>query len=232
MTQDPWTNRLSEYLDGELPEWERHALESHLESCAECSLIVSDLRRVVRRARTLKNPPPVTDLWPGIAARIGAGIPKAQDVVDLDAQRRVRRRWAFSLPQLAAAGIALMTVSGGAVWFMSGTARQSVVSAPVPSSPPEGTPAVSVAMKPNASQSYAAAVADLERVLADGRGKLDTTTVRIIEQNLAAIDRAIAEAQRALDADSANLYLNTHLAETMRRKLDLLRQAAALVPVS
>jgi hypothetical protein len=107
-----------------------------------------------------------------------------------------------------------------------------VVSAPVLSSPPDGTPAVSVAMKPNASQSYAAAVADLERVLADGRGKLDTTTVRIIEQNLAAIDRAIAEAQRALDADSANLYLNTHLAETMRRKLDLLRQAAALVPVS
>jgi hypothetical protein len=30
-------------------------------------------------------------------------------------------------------------------------------------------------------------------------------------------------------ADSANLYLNTHLAETMRRKIDLLRQAAALV---
>jgi predicted anti-sigma-YlaC factor YlaD len=232
MTQDPWTDRLSEYLDGELPEWERHALESHLESCAECSLLVSELRRVVRRARTLKNPPPATDLWPGIAARIGAGIPKAQDVVDLDAQRRARRRWAFSLPQLAAAGIALMTVSGGAVWFMSGAARQSVVSAPVLSSPPDGTPAVSVAMKPNASQSYAAAVADLERVLADGRGKLDTTTVRIIEQNLAAIDRAIAEAQRALDADSANLYLNTHLAETMRRKLDLLRQAAALVPVS
>ncbi len=232
MTQDPWTDRLSEYLDGELPEWERHALESHLESCAECSLIVSDLRRVVRRARTLKNPPPATDLWPGIAARIGAGISKSQDVVDLGAQRRVRRRWAFSLPQLAAASIALMTVSGGAVWFMSGTARQSVVSAPAPSSPPEGTPAVSVAMKPNASQSYAAAVADLERVLAEGRGKLDSTTVRIIEQNLAAIDRAIAEAQRALDADSANLYLNTHLAETMRRKLDLLRQAAALVPVS
>jgi hypothetical protein len=75
-------------------------------------------------------------------------------------------------------------------------------------------------------------VADLERVLAEGRGKLDSTTVKIIEKNLAAIDRAIAEAQRALDADSGNLYLNTHLAETMRRKLDLLRQAAALVPVS
>jgi len=232
MNPDPWTDRLSEYVDGELPEWERHALESHLESCADCSLIVSDLRRVVRRARTLKNSPPATDLWPGIAARIGAGTPQAHDVVDLSAQRRVRRRWAFSLPQLAAAGIALMTVSGGTVWFLSGSARQSVVLAPSPAMPTAGAPAISVSMRPSASQSYAAAVADLERVLAEGRGKLDTTTVKIIEQNLAAIDRAIAEAQRALDADSANLYLNTHLAETMRRKLDLLRQAAALVPVS
>jgi anti-sigma factor RsiW len=231
MTNDPWTDRLSEYLDGELPEWERLALESHLQGCAECSLIVSDLRRVVLRARTLKNPAPATDLWPGIAARIGMTSTKAAPVVDLTARRRAPRRWAFSLPQLAAAGIALMTVSGGAVWLLSAPAKQTAV-VPAQSVPSAGAPAVSVAMKPNATQSYAAAVADLERVLAEGRGKLDPTTVKIIEQNLAAIDRAIAEAQRALDADSANLYLNTHLAETMRRKLDLLRQAAALVPVS
>jgi hypothetical protein len=90
----------------------------------------------------------------------------------------------------------------------------------------------SVSRSSRATESYASAVADLEQVLANGRGQLDTTTVRVIEQNLAAIDRAIAQAQRALNADPANLYLNTHLAETMRRKLDLLRQAAALVPVS
>jgi hypothetical protein len=91
---------------------------------------------------------------------------------------------------------------------------------------------VNATARTSATQSYAAAVADLERVLADGRGQLDSSTVRVIEQNLQAIDRAIAQAQRALEADPANLYLNTHLAETMRRKLDLLRQAAALVPVS
>ena len=51
----------------------------------------------------------------------------------------------------------------------------------------------------------------------------------MIERNLATIDSAIAQAQRAVAADSANVYLNSHLAETMRRKLDLLRQAAALV---
>jgi hypothetical protein len=80
-----------------------------------------------------------------------------------------------------------------------------------------------------AGQRYAAAVADLERVLDQGRGRLDTTTVRVIERNLATIDSAIAQAQRAVAADSANVYLNSHLAETRQRKLELLRRAAALV---
>jgi anti-sigma factor RsiW len=226
---DRWTDRLSDYLDGELPDGERVALESHLQTCSECSAIVADLRRVVRRARTLKVRAPGRDLWPGIASQIGAAPVDSKETVDL-ASRRPARRWSFSLPQLAAASIALMTLSGGAVWMLRTPATSSVV-APVmiPSDTPMAVPAT---MRRNASQSYAAAAADLERVLADGRGQLDSTTVRVIQQNLAAIDRAMAQAQRALDADPANLYLNTHLAETMRRKLDLLRQAAALVPVS
>ena len=229
MTHDQWTDRLSEYLDGELPEGDRIALEAHLQSCAECSGIVVDLRRVVRRARTLKPQAPTNDLWPAIAQRIGAKPPTGA-IVDLASRRAMPRRWAFSLPQLAAAGIALMAVSGGTAWMLSNSARPDTVSSVV--MVPSSTPAVTVAARPSAAQSYAAAVADLEQVLDQGRGKLDSTTVRVIEQNLAAIDRAIAEAQKALAADSANMYLNTHLAETMRRKLDLLRQAASLVPVS
>jgi anti-sigma factor RsiW len=227
---DQWTDRLSEYLDGELVEGERIALEAHLQTCGECSAILNDLRRVVRRARTLEERPPSRDLWPAIAGRIGARPKAAEEIVDLASRHRGARRWSFSLPQLAAAGIALMAVSGGAVWLLRSPAAPPLAAPMV--TVPSGTPVTNAAMNRNASQSYAAAVADLERVLADGRGQLDSTTVRVIEQNLAAIDRAIAQAQRALDADPANLYLNTHLAETMRRKLDLLRQAAALVPVS
>jgi anti-sigma factor RsiW len=229
MTHDQWTDRLSEYLDGELSDGDRIALEAHLQTCVECSSIVSDLRRVVRRARTLKPQAPPRDLWPAIARQIGATAAEAE-VVDLSSRRAARRRWTFSLPQLAAAGIALMAVSGGTAWLLSTSVQPDSIP-PVVAVTSEA-PAVTVAARPTASQSYAAAVADLEQVLAEGRGKLDSTTVKVIEQNLAAIDRAIAEAQQALAADSANLYLNTHLAETMRRKLDLLRQAAALVPVS
>ena len=228
---DQWTERLSEYVDGELEDGERVALESHLQSCTDCSRIVGDLRRVVRRARTLKPQGPERDLWPGIASRIGATAVAADGIVDLSSRRQSPRRWSFSLPQLVAAGIALMTISGGTVWMLRTGVPQPVI-APVASIPSPHPTAINAAARPTATQSYAAAVADLERVLANGRGQLDTTTVRVIEQNLQAIDRAIAQAQRALEADPANLYLNTHLAETMRRKLDLLRQAAALVPVS
>ena len=122
MTHDQWTDRLSEYLDGELPEDDRIALEAHLQSCAECSGIVVDLRRVVRRARTLKPQAPTSDLWPAIAQRIGAKPPTGA-IVDLASRRAMPRRWAFSLPQLAAAGIALMTVSGGTAWMLSNSAQ-------------------------------------------------------------------------------------------------------------
>jgi predicted anti-sigma-YlaC factor YlaD len=227
---DQWMDRLSEYLDGELTEGERVALKAHLQECRGCSGVLHDLRRVAARARTLDDLPPARDLWPEIAQRIGAGRTR-HEVVDLATHRRPARRWSFSVPQLAAAAIALMTLSGGTVWLLRGsgpaTTPASVVTTPT-------QPSVSVvsASRGSARQSVAQAVADLEQVLANGRGQLDTTTVRVIEQNLAAIDQAIAQAQKALNADPGNLYLNTHLAETMRRKLELLRQAAALVPVS
>jgi anti-sigma factor RsiW len=225
---DQWTDRLSEYLDDELPPAERAALEAHLRHCVACGAVVADLKRITQRARGLEDRLPERELWPGIAARIGAG---PADVVPLAA--RPRRRWSFSLPELAAAGIALMALSGGAAWLLHpGTPPAAVATrpGPAPAAAPAGSSLVGLASANRAAgRSYDAAVGDLERVLEEGRGRLDTATVRVIERNLATIDIAIAQAQRAVAADSGNLYLNTHLAETMRRKLELLRQAAALV---
>ncbi|MFL5401511.1 MAG: anti-sigma factor family protein [Gemmatimonadales bacterium] len=226
--KDQWLDRLSDYLDGELSEGERVALEAHLQTCGDCAELLAELRAVVARARTLTPLPPRRDLWPGIAQRIGATAGGSRPI-----ELASRRRWSFSIPQLAAAAIALMTVSGSAVWLLRSPAPANL-SLPVATAPVSTTPVITPAAsgRGSARQSYAQAVADLERVLTSGRGQLDTTTIRIIEQNLAAIDQAIAQAQSALDADPANLYLNSHLNETMRRKLELLRQAAALVPVS
>ncbi|MEP6687544.1 MAG: zf-HC2 domain-containing protein [Gemmatimonadales bacterium] len=237
---DQWTDRLSEYLDDELPPDQRAALEAHLRHCVACGAVLADLKRIVVRAQGLEDRLPARDLWPAIAARIGAtpSHTESGEVVAIDSGRR--RRWSFSLPQLAAAGIALMALSGGAAWLLHPGASPAVASGPAREL--IATPGLTPALAPSGSfrvglgparraagQSYDAAVADLEGVLTAGRGRLDSNTVRVIERNLATIDSAIVQAQRAVAADSANAYLNSHLAETMRRKLELLRQAAALV---
>ena len=212
---DTWTNRLSEYLDGDLPASERTVLEAHLPSCAECRATLAQLRRVVARAQALDDKPPTADLWPAIARHVG--------VVSLDA-RRARRRVSFTVPQLAAAAVALTLLSAGSAWLLE--RRQPARRAS--QSNTTTSPILTNVGTYEANPRYAAAVADLERVVAQGRNRLDTATVRVIEKNLGIIDRAIRDAQSALAADPANSYLNLHLAQEMRRKLELLRQAAAL----
>jgi hypothetical protein len=145
-------------------------------------------------------------LWPGIAERIAA------------AGRS--RRYTFSMPQLAAAAIALMALSSGAVWLTRPAdpppAQVAVVEDPA-------TVPVNLADAP-----YDQAVADLQRALEAGRSRLDPATIKVLEESLASIDEAIDQSQRALAADPANTYLYSHLAAARQRKLALLRRASAL----
>ena len=50
---EEWTDKLSEYLDDELPAGERAALERHLAGCASCTAVLNDLKTVVARAASL-----------------------------------------------------------------------------------------------------------------------------------------------------------------------------------
>lgn|SRR5574341_1069269 len=220
--KDQWTDRLSEYLDGELPAAERHALEEHLAGCEACRAALDQLRAVVAQAGSLEERAPAADLWAGIAQRIGAG---QQQEWAPAARRWGRLRLTLTVPQLAAAAVALMVVSAGGVWLA--TSRQPVPQ-PVATRPAAGASLTGLAPASMAEGPYESAVRDLELVLDRERGQLDTTTVRVLEQNLRLIDAAIAECRRALAADPASAYLNAHLAATMRQKLDLLRQAARL----
>ena len=68
---EEWTDRLSEYLDGELPADEQRAVDAHLRGCAECAAVLADLKRVVARAQQAGAVPrpPSADLWGESAAR-------------------------------------------------------------------------------------------------------------------------------------------------------------------
>jgi hypothetical protein len=136
------------------------------------------------------------------------------------------------MPQLAAAAVALMLLSAGTVWIVLGrhpATRDGGLGAGAPPSTAYAPHNGSATVADFGFARYDAAIADLERVLAEHRKELDPSTVRVIESNLRIIDRATAQARRALAADPANPYLNGHLAEQMRRKVELLRQVTALI---
>lgn len=217
-----WAPRLSEYLDGDLDAADQALCEMHVATCAECRSTLHDLRGVIGALRVAPHREPTADLWPGIAQRIGAA--------------RGTRRLSFSVAQLIAASVALVLVGGGAAGLAlrSRAAERDVATAVTPSarivpSDPTIRPVVSHRInQPTLDES----VAELQRMVDGQRGQLDTATVRVLERSLTTIDRAIADAQRAVATDPNNAYLSSYLARTKARKLALLRQAAALVAAS
>lgn len=214
---------LSPYLDDELDADTRQEVERHLATCLGCREMLRDLNAIVAAAPDFGGAPPGRDLWPEIAA----GIDRSREAT-LPTRAAPRL---FTLRQLIAASVLLAAAAGGLGWFAARGDR----------SPPSATLASEVTEAPVASlatrisradSAYGGATADLERVLVEGRGRLDTATVRVIEQSLAVIDQAIAEARAAIAADPANAWLNSQIAANLRRKLDLLRRAAAAIEAS
>ena len=224
-TQDAFTDRLSDYLDDEdVNAAERAAIETHLATCASCRTTLDELRDVAARAASLPDAAPAADLWAGVADRL---TPPATTVRAF--ARPEHRRFSFTLPQLVAAGLALMVLSGGLVWVARlDDPRASIPPAVAQVEHEEPAPAGELSRVAFGDANYDQAVVDLEKMLEEGRSRLDPETVRILEDNLRTIDQAIEQSRKALRADPANVYLNNHFAASRNRKLALLRRASAL----
>jgi hypothetical protein len=237
---DPWTERLSEYLDGELAPRDAASLEEHLASCDVCAATLAGLERVVATAAALPVREPADDLWAGIAAAIttdagssehagSAERPAARgsDILSMVGHRRsAPRSITFTMPQLAAAALVVMTVSAATVWLavsgpvggsgsaaVEGTIFRSVT-APLP-------PQVRlVDTRPAAEEEMASLAALLE----DARSSLDPATVEVVERSIESIRDAILAAQAALEADPGNPRLQRQLDSTLQRREDLVQR--------
>jgi anti-sigma factor RsiW len=217
---DTFVDRLSEYLDGELSAADRASVDAHLAGCAACRTTLEELRGVVARAAIVQDAPPDRDLWPGVAARIDTS-PRTRPSFFT---RVFTSRLSFTLPQLAAASLALMVLSGGLVWMAKSGDPRADFQPLNAQNGAEGTGRISAA---DAAEAYDVAVDQIEKVLESKRGNLDAETLRVLDLNVAAADRTIAECRRALAADSENVARQTQLVRAQQHKLSLLRAALA-----
>lgn len=291
MNTTHWTERLSEYLDGDLSTAERDTCEQHLAGCAECARVLEELKAVAAAARALPAAPPPAGLWDAIEERLETPVLAMRPRAEI--RDRLQRRWTFSAGQLLGVAACLVAVTAGAMWLAVHGLRTGTpgggTAGPVAAVPRETTPsatsgggdsavAPSTEASPVAPQQlahaegergerdehergereehapalprrtdldagvpavaadfgvgrYDAAIAELQTSLDQRRSTLDSSTVRIVQQNLAIIDKAIADARTALAADPSSRYLNTYLASTMRRKVDFLRRVNSLTRI-
>lgn len=212
------TEKLSAYLDGELSADEAAAVEARLARDPELRRLLEELR-AVKTAAAAQPDVRAPDLWEGIRHRIGSGRPTpATAAGESDVGRR--RRLMVTLPQLAAAAgiVLLLGVSLGRLTGPAATADGERVALELPATGETTTVA-----------NYASFVEDLEARLEAGRDVLEPGTARVLEESLAKIDVAIAQARTALENDPNNVYLNQHLASARSRKLRLLEDATALI---
>jgi len=214
---------LSAWIEEDLDQATHDAVSEHLGECLRCAAIVRDITAIRRDAARLPELEPSRDLWDGIAARIEA------PVITLDARRAspARRRWT-----LAAAAVLLVTVTSGITYTVAmnldRTAGSVAASADAPIADP-GTPASLVSADPRAPEIvYNLEIDQLRTILTDRREELDSATVAVVEQSLATIDKAIAEARAALARDTSDPFLHEQLNRALEKKLGLLRTVALL----
>jgi hypothetical protein len=217
------TERLSAYIDGDLGPAERERIERHVAGCEECAAVLAGLELVVASARGLVDREPVADLWPGIAERLAARTPA---VIPIDSARpRVRRRFSFTAPQLAAAAIAVMVLSAAVVWWVNPDPSRVAFEERGGQARTIGTGPQGIPVAFEEAPAYTDALADLERAFESSRDRLRPETVATVERNLAIIDEAIRQTLEALAADPGSTFLYDHLERSRRQKLDVLRQA-------
>ncbi len=189
---DVWSERLSEYLDGELAPDRRAALEAHLRDCPACRQELEALRRTTARLEAAPDREPEKDLWPEIHRALELE-PRSEP------SPASRHRWRAAI----AAGLAVLAI--GAVALRWGDRRADEMAAPGMASPGDMV------------AGYRMAVADWHRALekAHWPPALDAD----LRAETEAFDRAVEETLKALRADPDDAELRAYLIDMLRAQL-------------
>jgi hypothetical protein len=186
-----------------------------------------ELERIAGQAKQLPLLTPSHDLWPGIAARIGATTPQAAP--------KVAPRMGFTFGQnklrLALAASLLIAVSSGVTWTLAtrGSVPVATAAHDFASGVDDETAAtLHLAAFDLSVRTMDEEIALLQTLVSERSDVLDQRTLAVLETNLKVIDRAITESRAALAADPGSQFLAAQFARAYTSKITLLRDAATL----
>jgi anti-sigma factor RsiW len=180
--------------DGSLDPTRMAIAEAHMTECAECREDVAQLRALLARVKGSPATPPA-DAWREIRAR-------------LERERAAPRytRWAVLA---IAASIAMIFALRGITRAPSAERRD---------------PQVELTAISDSTKAYQEQIADLQADLQLTRAMMRTETASAIDRDLKICDQAIAELNEAAKRDPNNLQIRQLLADSYRRKLDVLKR--------
>jgi len=201
----------------------------------EEDLLGTELRALLRSLP--KAIPPERDLTAEIAAQTWDSRDRLPGVGSLDAvatTKTVRASpwWGGQGLKLAAAALVLVIVTASVTTMLvrdqTGADNDATATVAGATIEPDPAESASFARYEAVENQYASAISDLLAALEADRDRLPPETVQLIEENLRVIDEAIQQSLVALESAPQSLPLQQAVMTSYERKLDFLRQAAAI----
>lgn len=208
MNCENFTERLDDYLDGEmLPAGER-ALEAHAAGCAACGRTLAVARNLQRQALALPaEREPSRDLWPGIAGR-------------LEPRNRMGMRRERNWPRALAAGVAVVAVFAGGM--LANRVMQDMDSGST------ATPRQVERLPSVADARRILPASHVELIEGESAGGIATGTEQALLRNLLIVNLAIRETETAIAENPANSRLRELLSGLYAQENRILTEAERL----
>lgn len=218
MNYDEALKYVDDYIDDLLDEEMRVAFASVLADSEPLQSEVEGLRRLKNEAKALpKHLEPERDLWAGIAEQ----IKQPKKIVSFSAFQRKLPRLRMASYALAAAALLAVVLGLG---VMSNVQQ-----------PPQPEAVQPVAEGPKLSpieQEYATARIELQLALDGRKARISPEILATIEENLAVIEDAVVNINRALEYNPADPGLERMLHATLQSEMNLLQQAVSMADES
>ena len=213
---------LVDLVDGRLDPAEQRDVERHLEACAECRALVTDLRSIRAAAFMLDRREPPAQVWTTLQSAVATEpLPRARVL-----WMPTKQNWPV---WLGAAAVLMLATIIGLLPLLNRNAAST--SQPVAATPPSDEPTVdSVTAEFEAAEKhYQKAIDDLQTIASKDNGELDPQVAAVLQKNLTVIDQAITESRAALKAQPSSTNAQEGLFDALRSKVALLQQTVELI---